>query len=64
MLSTLAAVNASIFGRKEESNDSNIIMAADEITLAEFREKLGKYPALIASHSKPGMFALGFSNKS
>jgi hypothetical protein len=57
MLRTIASVNTSIFGKKDDTDNSNITtMSANKITLAEFREKLGKYPALIKTFTKPGLF--------
>lgn len=57
MFSAIASINTTIFGKKEgEGHSRNPIMSAEEITLVEFREKLSKYPALIETFSRPGMF--------
>ena len=58
MLSAIASVNKSIFGEKEDKNNSNLnVMSADQIALAEFKEKLGRYPELIKRYNKePSMF--------
>jgi len=48
MLRTIATVNNTLFGSKQnEEIKEKASMEADTITLAEFREVLGRYPALI-----------------
>jgi hypothetical protein len=56
MLGTIAKVNTTIFGTEEDHVD-NANMLASTIGLAEFKDALSRYPALITSFSKPRKFA-------
>ena len=46
-----------LFGKKENNHKSDDMTSASSITSDEFKEALGRYPALIEKLSEAGMHA-------